>query len=64
MRKTAAFILGVALVLGLGLAFLPPSLQLVGIWLTPLLGTQFYVALSLAYLLLADSFRYPVVLFV
>jgi len=64
MRKTAAFILGVALVLGLGLAFLPPSLQLVGIWLTPLLGTQFYVALSLAYLLLANPFRYPAVLFV
>jgi len=64
MRKTAAFILGVALVLGLGLAFLHPSLQLIGLWLTPLLGTQFYVALSLAYLLLADPFRYPAVLFV
>ena len=64
MRKTAAFILGVALVLGLGLALLHPSLQLVGIWLTPLLGTQFYVALSLAYLLLADPLRYPAVLFV
>jgi len=64
MRKTAAFILGVALVLGLGLAFLPPSLQLIGLWLTPVLGTQFYVALSLAYLLLADPLRYPAVLFV
>ena len=64
MRKTAAFILGVALVLGLGLAFLHPALQLIGLWLTPLLGTQFYVALSLAYLLLADPLRYPVVLFV
>lgn len=64
MRKTATFILGVAFVLRLGLAFLPHSLQLVGIWLTPLLGTQFYVALSLAYLLLAGPFRYPAVLFV
>jgi len=64
MRKTAAFILGVALVLGLGLAFLHPSLQLIGLWLTPVLGTQFYVALSLAYLLLADPLRYPAVLFV
>lgn len=64
MRKTAAFILGVALVLGLGLAFLHPSLQLIGLWLTPVLGTQFYVALTLAYLLLADPLRYPAVLFV
>jgi hypothetical protein len=64
MRKTVAFILGVALVFGLGLAFLPPSLQLIGLWLTPLLGTQFYVALSLAYLLLADPLMYPAVLFV
>ncbi len=64
MRKTAAFILGVALVLGLGLAFLHPSLQLIGLWLTPVLGTQFYVALSLAYLLLANPLRYPAVLFV
>lgn len=64
MRKTVAFILGVALVFGLGLAFLPPSLQLIGLWLTPLLGTQFYVALSLAYLLMADPLMYPAVLFV
>jgi uncharacterized repeat protein (TIGR01451 family) len=64
MRKTAAFLLGVALVLGLGLALLHPSLRLIGIWLTPLLGTQFYVALSLAYMLLADPLTYPVVLFV
>jgi len=64
MRKTAAFLLGVALVLGLGLALLHPSLQLIGVWLTPLLGTQFYVALSLAYMLLADPLMYPVVLFV
>lgn len=64
MRKTAAFLLGVALVLGLGLALLHPSLQLIGIWLTPLLGTQFYVVLSLAYMLLADPLTYPVVLFV
>ena len=64
MRKTAAFILGVSLVLGLGLAFLHPALQLIGLWLTPLLGTQFYVALSLAYLLMADPLRYPAVLFV
>jgi len=64
MRKTAAFILGVTLVLGLGLALLHPSLQLICIWLTPLLGTQFYVALSLAYMLLADPLMYPVVLFV
>ncbi len=48
MRKTAAFLLGVALVLGLGLALLHPSLRLIGIWLTPLLGTQFSVALRLA----------------
>jgi len=64
MRKTVAFILGVALVLGLGLAFLHPSLQFIGLWLTPLLGTQFYVALSLAYLLMADPLMYPAVLFV
>ena len=64
MRKTVAFILGVALVFGLGLAFLPSSLQLIGLWLTPLLGTQFYVALSLAYLLMADPLMYPAVLFV
>ncbi len=64
MRKTAAFLLGVALVLGLGLALLHPSLQLIGIWLTPLLGTQFYVALSLVYMLLADPFTYPAVIFV
>jgi uncharacterized repeat protein (TIGR01451 family) len=64
MRKTAAFLIGVALVLGLGLALLHPSLRLIGIWLTPLLGTQFYVALSLLYLLLADPITYPVVLFV
>ena len=64
MRKTVVFILGVALVLGLGLAFLHPALQLIGLWLSPLLGTQFYVALSLAYLLMADPLRYPAVLFV
>jgi hypothetical protein len=64
MRKTAAFLLGVALVLGLGLALLHHSLRLIGIWLTPLLGTQFYVALSLAYMLLADPLTYPAVLFV
>jgi len=64
MRKTAAFLLGVVLVLGLGLALLHPMLQLIGIWLTPLLGTQFYVALSLAYMLLADPLTYPAVLFV
>ncbi len=63
MRKTAAFLLGVALVLGLGLTLLHPSLQLIGIWLTPLLGTQFYVALSLVYMLLADPLTYPAVLF-
>jgi len=54
----------VALVLGLGLALLHPSLQLIGIWLTPLLGTQFYFALSLVYMLLADPFTYPAVIFV
>ncbi|MBN2336213.1 DUF11 domain-containing protein [Candidatus Bathyarchaeota archaeon] len=62
MRKTIAFLLGFTLVLGLGLAVLHPSLQLIGLWLSPALGSQFYVALSLAYLLLADPLRYTAVL--
>jgi hypothetical protein len=59
MRKSAALPLGVALVLGLRPSLLHPSLQLIGIWLTPLLGTQFYVALSLAYMLFADPSHTP-----
>ena len=64
MRKTTAFLLGVSLVLGLELELLHHSLQIIGIWLTPLLGTQFYVALSLVNLLLADPLTYPVVLLI
>jgi hypothetical protein len=58
MRKTVAFLTGLLLVLGLGPVVLHPSLRALGLWLSPLLGTELYTAFVAFYLLTGDPFRY------
>ncbi|HEX9915933.1 MAG TPA: hypothetical protein VGB32_13540, partial [Candidatus Bathyarchaeia archaeon] len=58
MRKTFAFLTGLLLVLGLGPVVLHPSLQALGLWLSPILGTELYTTFVAFYLLTGDPFRY------
>jgi hypothetical protein len=58
MRKTVAFLTGLLLVLGLGPVVLHPSLRPLGLWLSPLLGTELYTTFVAFYLLMGDPFRY------
>ncbi len=58
MRKTVAFLTGLLLVLGLGPVVLHPNLGALGLWLSPLLGTELYMAFMAFYLLTGDPFRY------
>jgi hypothetical protein len=58
MRKTVAFLTGLLLVLGLGPVVLHPSLRALGLWLSPLLGTELYTSFMVFYLLTGDPFRY------
>lgn len=61
MRKTLAFIVGALAVLGLGPAALPPSLQAIGLWLSPVLGTELYTVFTVFHLLTGDPLRYAAV---
>jgi len=54
LRKIAAVILGVLTVFSYGYTYLPKSLNLIGNWLSPILGASFYVLLSTIFLLFAN----------
>jgi hypothetical protein len=54
LRKLVAFIVGLFLILGIGLVMLHSSLQLIGLWLTPVFGIELYSILSLVFLLFGN----------
>ncbi len=58
MRKIAAYLFGVFLLLMLGSVLLHPSLLIVGDWLGPILGNSVYEALTLTFLLLGDPLKF------
>jgi len=58
MRKTVAFVTGLLLVLCLGPVVLHPSLKALGLWFSPIFGTELYTAFVAFYLLTGDPFRY------
>ncbi len=58
MRKTVAFLTGLLLVLGLGPVVLHPSLRALGLWLSPVLGTELYTVFTVFHLLTGDPFKY------
>lgn len=59
MRKMAAYLLGVFLLLLLGAALIHPSLLVIADWLGPMLGSPVYGALTMAFLMLGDPLGYP-----
>ncbi len=64
MRKTAAFFLGLFLVLTLGYATLHPAYVLMSDWLGPVLGSSLLSAFTLVYLLLGDPLSFFMVAFI
>ncbi|HUS78049.1 MAG TPA: hypothetical protein VM050_05250 [Patescibacteria group bacterium] len=58
MRKTAAFALGVLLVLTLGYVVLHPSYMLVANWLGPVTGSSLLTVLTIIYLLMGDPLKF------
>ncbi|OGD44714.1 hypothetical protein A3K69_06710 [Candidatus Bathyarchaeota archaeon RBG_16_57_9] len=61
MRKTLAFAVGVLTVLGMGPVLLHPSLQAIGLWLSPVLGTEVYTVFTVFHLLTGDPLKYVAV---
>ena len=64
MRKTAAFFLGLFLVLTLGYATLHPAYVLMSDWLGPVLGSSLLSSFTLVYLLLGDPLSFFMVAFI
>ena len=64
MRKTAAFFLGLFLVLSLGYATLHPAYLLMSDWLGPILGSSLLSVFTLIYLLLGDPLSFIMVAFI
>jgi hypothetical protein len=64
LRKTAAFFLGLFLVLTLGYATLHPAYVLMSDWLGPVLGSSLLSAFTLVYLLLGDPLSFFMVAFI
>ena len=64
MRKTAAFFLGLFLVLSLGYATLHPAYLLMSDWLGPILGSSLLSVFTLIYLLLGDPLSFFMVAFI
>lgn len=62
MKKLYAYVLGVFLTLTMGLTILHESYSLLASWLSPLVGSHVYTALTCTYLLVCDPLRYPGVL--
>ena len=58
MRKTIAFTVGVLTVLGVGPLILHPSLQAIGLWLSPVMGTEVYTALTVFHLMTSNPLTY------
>ena len=58
MRKTAAFFLGLIMVLTLGYATLHPAYALMSDWLGPVLGSSLLSVFTIVYLLLGDPLRF------
>jgi hypothetical protein len=64
LRKTAAFFLGLFLVLTLGYATLHPAYVLMSDWLGPVLGSSLLSSFTLVYLLLGDPLSFFMVAFI
>ena len=64
MRKTAAFFLGLFLVLTLGYATLHPAYVLMSDWLGPVLGSSLLSSFTLVYLILGDPLSFFMVAFI
>ncbi len=64
MRKTAAFFLGLFLVLTLGYATLHPAYVLMSDWLGPVLGSSLLSVFTIVYLLLGDPLSFFMVAFI
>jgi len=58
LRKIAAFVLCMLLVLTLGFTFIHPAFLMLANWLGPVLGTSLLTAFSMLYLLLGDPLKF------